>query len=366
MATPFLERIQSELADLDATYERDFAGQPRPTRDLAALEQMVRRVDDIIARVDQIPAVARGRDLAEGRASAEAMRKMFSEEVTQVQRARLASPAQEAFGILAAKANFVFARYSRHFANLGRDTRDISFLAEMVTDLESIESKMLVIRKRERDPVFDKDLEVVRQNLNMYSAERGEVEKAQSGGTLEQQAGRLSGLANGQFAVYTEQFANKSRASRRPALLARVVANLDSIERKMRHISAQGFFVDWHAKNIEVVEERRKAYDVELVAIRELRKTTPLGDIMGALGEAANQLFAEYAKHFAGKARTEVDETILSSLCDGLGDISQQMEELARLEENATNLQNLDVVRTNHAAYEQEWAMIKRVKGSPN
>jgi hypothetical protein len=61
--------------------------------------------------------------------------------------------------------------------------------------------------------------------------------------------------------------------------------------------------------------------------------------------------------------RTDVDEKILSVICDGLGDVATQMDELARIENNATNTQNLDIVRTNHAAYEQEWLAIKRAKG---
>jgi hypothetical protein len=47
-------------------------------------------------------------------------------------------------------------------------------------------------------------------------------------------------------------------------------------------------------------------------------------------------------------------------ICDGLGDVATQMDEIARIENNATNTQNLDIVRTNHAAYEQEWLAIKR------
>jgi hypothetical protein len=363
MATPFVDRLQSELAELDALYEREFAGQARATRDVSILEDMIRRVDDVLARIDQIPAVAQGRELAEGRSSAVAMRATYVEERKQIERAKLASPAQEAFGVLAAKANFTFARYARHFAGQGRESRDVALLAEMISDLEGIETKMVDIRKKERDAVYDRDIEVVRGNLKMYKAERQEIEKAQSSGTLEQRAGMLGGLANGQFAIYMEQFANKSRITRRPALLARVIASLAGIESKMRAISAQNFFVDWHAKNIEVVEERRKAYEAELIAIRDARKETPVADIMGMLGEAANQLFADYGSNFAGKSRTDVDEKILSVICDGLGDVATQMDELARIENNATNTQNLDIVRTNHAAYEQEWLAIKRAKG---
>lgn len=364
MATPFVDRLQAELAELDSLYEREFAGQSRASRDVSIIEGMIRRIDDVIARIDQIPSVAQGRELAEGRNTASAMRSTYVDEMKQIERAKRASPSQEAFGVFAAKANFTFARYARHFAGQGRESRDVSLLSEMITDLEALEVKMTEIRKKERDSVFDRDIEVVRTNIKMYKGERQEIEKAHSAGNLEQRASLLGGLANGQFAIYAEQFANKSRISRRPALLARVVANLASIETRMRAISAQGFFIDWHAKNIEVVEERRKAYEAELIAVRDALKETPVADIMGMLGEAANQAFADYGTHFAGKSRTEVDEKVLSVLCDGLGDIASRMDELARIEDNATNTQNLDIVRTNHAAYEQEWLTIKRAKGT--
>ena len=80
MATPFVDRLQSELAELDALYEREFAGQARATRDVSILEDMIRRVDDVLSRIDQIPAVAQGRELAEGRKSAVAMRETYVEE----------------------------------------------------------------------------------------------------------------------------------------------------------------------------------------------------------------------------------------------------------------------------------------------
>ncbi len=364
MATPFLDRIQAELASIDAAYQAGFAGQSRATRDLGALDSLIADVDAVLTRIDQIPAVARGRELTEEHTSATGLRAMLREERGHIERARRASPTQESFGVAAAKANFAFATYRRHFANQSRASRDVALLAELIGGLESIAAEMGTLRSRAPEATFDRDLEVVRANLRMYRDERAAIEKDQAGGTPEERANLLGGLANAQFQIYGAQFAGKSRASRRPALLERVIASLASIERRMRDLTAAGFREDWHTKNVDIVVERQRTYQDELALIRDARKGTPAADLMSVLGDAANQLFAEYAEHFGGKARTTVDETRLSTICDGLSDLATQMEELDRVSTNRTNLQNLDIVRQNLLSYETEWEHITKAKGA--
>ena len=156
------------------------------------------------------------------------------------------------------------------------------------------------------------------QNIERYQAEEREIPKAQSTGTTEQQADRLAMLANTQFAVYQRFFAGQSRVSRRPGLLVRVVDNLKRYRTAMFDLKSKGFNSDSNAGNIGIVEGRIQAYEKELAEIRKVRSQIKLADIMGSLGGAANDLFEEYRRDFAGKDRTSVSLEQLNDLVDKL------------------------------------------------
>ena len=66
----------------------------------------------------------------------------------------------------------------------------------------------------------------MRRTLETYRTENKEIEKARKTGTDEERASILAEVANGQFRIYQMHFAGKSRATRRPALLVRVIEQL--------------------------------------------------------------------------------------------------------------------------------------------
>jgi hypothetical protein len=234
----------------------------------------------------------------------------------------------------------------------------------------------------------------------------------------------LAQLANAQFQVYADHFAGKSRASRRPVLLERVIDNLQQARTQMlslggsnpelaNNLEKQVYLsgakpelpnnlkkqvhadqlagksrasrsatllqqartqklalassnpeLQNNAKNAEIVQGRLDFYQSELIEIRKSRETAQFEDLVGALGGAANQVFDEYKQHFAGHDRKSRELARLSKLCDQLYEVAHQMDDLDRVKENATNVANLNIVLDNLNMYENEFDEITKVQRS--
>ena len=135
MATPLTQSIQTDFDAINSEYEANFAGQSRATRDLSKLDQLSSRIKALVARIDAIPAAARGADLNTLRNDIEEQRKLFEAERTQIERAKKLGPTLDRFAPLATAANLTFGRYARHFAGQGRETRDLELLEDMIEEL---------------------------------------------------------------------------------------------------------------------------------------------------------------------------------------------------------------------------------------
>lgn len=366
MATNLLENLGKELEQIDREYAADFAGHSRLTRDLAQMERLIKRTAGVVGQVDKIPSAAQGPDLARLREAAQANLEMYKNEREAIARAQEVGPSFEQFSTEATSANMVFARYMRHFAGKDRSTRDVALLGELVEELRQIEKRMtqLLTETAKGTADFEKDRQVVRENLAQYQKEIDLIEAAQSGGTPDEQASILATLANNQFAVYQGHFAGEPRVSRRPALLMRVVGTLKKIRERMTALKTGGLEVEFNDKNIGIVEDRLKTYETELAEIRKVRQQTPMTDIMGELGGSANKLFDEYRGNFADKPRTQADAARLAVICDKLGEIRRQMVDMSLAEESEMNLKNLDIVTEQLVMFESEFEAVVRAQAA--
>jgi hypothetical protein len=358
------QKLQSELDQITTEYQANFAGQSRATRDLGLIDQLVKRTQAVLDQVDHLPASIRGPDLEAVRLAARETLGMYQTERGAIARAKDAGPQIELFGEQASTANFTFACYGRHFAGQSRTTRDQGLLAELVEDLKACEKRMQALSKEKPSPDFARDLEVVRASLAQYQKELAEIAKAQSTGTPDERANLLGALANAQFEIYATLFAGKSRPTRRPALLQRVTDNLKRIRREMGKLKDSGFAEEFHLKNIAIVDEQVTAYERELGEIRKARQSTPMSEILGLLGGAANELFAEYREQFAGKDRGTVELARLGRICDALGEIRRQMLELGRVEPSDSNDQNVEIVTQQLAMFENEYEAVATAQKS--
>jgi hypothetical protein len=363
MANNLVENLGKELEQIDREYTSDFAGHSRLTRDVAQMDRMIKRTASIVDQVDRIPAAAQGADLARVRDAATESLRMYKAEREAIVKAQAVGPTFEQFSMEATSANFVFARYLRHFAGKDRSTRDVALLGEMVEDLRQIDKRMTtVLEESKKAGEFERDRQVVRDSLAQYQKEIELIEEAQKSGTPDDQASVLATLANNQFAVYQGHFAGEARVSRRPALLMRVVATLKKVRERMVALRDGGLQIEFNDKNIGIVEDRLKTYDAELAEIRKVRQATPMTEIMGELGGAANKLFDEYRGNFADKARNLADMPRLASICDKLGEIRRQMVDMSFAEDSEMNQKNLDIVTEQLVMFEGEFEAVARAQ----
>ncbi|MCU0654522.1 MAG: hypothetical protein MUF64_04285, partial [Polyangiaceae bacterium] len=199
MATPLTQSIQTDFDAINGEYETNFAGQNRATRDLAKLDQLTSRTKALLAKIDAIPAAARGPELITLRNEIEEQKKLFEAERVQIEKAKKLGPTLERFAPLATGANLTFSRYNRHFAGKGRETRDLELLEDMVEELTRLDKEMTEVINRTPQDEFRNDRSIVQQNLEMYKGELTQIRDAQAKGSPEARAERCATLANNQF-----------------------------------------------------------------------------------------------------------------------------------------------------------------------
>jgi hypothetical protein len=364
MATTLFDRLRSEMDQISSEYDRDFAGQSRASRDVGALDKLLARVDDVLKRIDEIPMAAQGPQLAQLRELVVGSREVYATERKAVQAAKTQGPEGNEFSLLASQANFVFARYGRHFAGQDRLSRDVGLLSEMIEDLKAIKKRMQTAYAKKKTDAYARDIEIVTQNQTMYEGELLEIQKAQATVLGDERSGLLATLANAQFAVYRTNFAGQSRASRRPQLLMRAVDNLKRIREEMKILEKAGVDPEHNPKNIEIVNQNLTMYESEVAEIRKARQATSMVDLMGMLGGSANETFEQYRTNFAGKNRSQVNLELLGNICDRLGELLRQMVDLSRAEENDSNERNMEIVSDQLAMYEQEFEAVRTAQAS--
>lgn len=360
MANRTLAQLKLELDQLSQSYDARFAGHSRVTRELRDLDDLIGRVRQVLGDLERLP---RSKDRTDTEQTARDALALYRQERQAIEQAKGLGADFVDFSALRTEANLTFAKYHRHFAGQSRSTRDLGLLTEMINDLEGIEATMVELAPGlPSDVGAQADLDVVRENLKMYRGERGEIIEARSMGTQQEQAGTLGEVANGQFRIYDAHFAGKSRQTRRPGLIQRMIDTLEQVLDRMNALRDAGVRDDWHTQNIEVVSQSLGTYKTELTEIRKSREGTRFVDLQGMLGGAANEIFEEYRKNFAGSDRRTRDLALLTTICDSLAEIARQMNELDRAEPNEQNSRNLQIVTDQRVLFEREYELIEQAK----
>jgi hypothetical protein len=355
-----IEAARRRAAQIQARYDAHFAGQPRVSRDASLLDTLITESERLLADLRS----SRDAAATELRDSVTKNRELYRREAEAVRAAQSAPGEVLAAHEFATWAQFTFNRYRRHFAGQARATRDLGLLAELIGDLVRFERGLAGLADRHEDPMITATLEQVRSSIALYRGEQGAIVEARGAGTLQEQADILAAVANGQFTLYRAHFAGKSRVSRRPALLERMVETLTGVAERMRALDAQGLHAESNTRNVAVVGERLAMYRDELDRVRETRQATNFNQLVSALGEAANTIFTTYREQYAGKDRTGRDPQVLSEMCDALYDLARQMDDLDRVREDDQNQHNLAVVLDHLRLYEREYGLIQDAKAS--
>lgn len=354
-----IDALRARADKVHARYDAHFAGQPRVSRDAALLDEMIARTDEMLAQ-------ARAADAADLVATLEKNRRLYVDEAAAIRSAQAAPAEVLAAHELSTWAGLTFNRYRRHFAGKSRATRDLGLLGEMIDELGRIEGALAGIAGRLDAPaeIVDSTLKQVKDSRALYLNERAAIVQARGAGTLDEQADFLASVANGQFALYKAHFAGKSRLSRRPALMERMIATLEATLDRMKALEAQGLHAEGNRRNIGIVESRLGMYREELDKIRETRQGSALPRLVSAFGEAANAGFTAYREQFAGQDRKTRDPEALSTICDALYDLARQMDDLDRVRGDETNQHNLAVVLDQLRLYEREYGLIVEARAS--
>ncbi len=357
MATNAKE-IESKSNGIHSQYTYAFAGKPRLTRRPDLLETMIRDTNALVKQATGLgPAGTKvGQTLKE-------RLKLYTDELQAVQQAQSAGPAAIEATILGTRANFAFFVYRRHFAGQNRATRDLGLLEDIVSYLEALRREYEALSVSYPAAISPADRDTINSNLELYRNELSNIREAQLAGTPEEQASALANVANTQFEAYRVHFAGKSRLSRRPALIGRLVSTLTTTRERMTGLRDAGLTVEFNDKNIDIVSERLEIYAREKGEIEKTRQDTSFEGLVDAYANAANDIMSEYAENFAGKNRATRELKMLADLYDRLWEIERQMNDLNSAVENQTNLQNLHLVQDTLMVYAREYEEIAKARG---
>ncbi len=361
MAKPTLADLKERADSVYSTYSANFAGKPRATRDLSMLDNLIGELSSVVedARTlmngDRNPAILSFLETATDNLE------RYRNEQSAIQDAQSRPYAAES-ALVANRANRVFDVYGRHFAGKDRATRDRMLLHEMVLELEELRGQLQKLVDAGAESARS-DLETVEKQLGLYREEVTNIARASTVGTPDEVASRLAELANRQFALYREHFAGKSRVTRRPELLERLIANLEEYQAEMRELQDEGYTSEQNRNNIGIIAQNLELYRTELQEVRKARDENSVRDIAGALGGAANDIFNEYGEHFAGKDRRTRDLELMGRICDALRDVALQMRAIDQQIEIEMNQKNLRIVEERWATYESEYRKIAEARG---
>lgn len=235
--------------------------------------------------------------------------------------------------VRASLTEHLFALYRRTIANRPRVAYDCGLLREIVQRLEELAPG---------EP--DARLATVRADLAS-----SEAVLAMSLPPAEL-IGVLAARANQQFAAYSRHFAGRSRVTRRPALVARLEANLSAVLADMRTL-AQTHQDPNLTANIALVEARLAQTTGERQAIAAERAAGSRDDLIRLLGADLNTELVTYRKQ-----RAQLGTDGLAAVCDRLGELATQMYEIARETDDTIILATLRLATRELGALEAEYA----------
>jgi hypothetical protein len=362
MARPNLKQIRKEAQSIYTEYGSRFAGKPRATRNLGALDSIIERLEGIVDTARTLRNGGRDPALSSFLEQAIENLEIYEKERDNISKVQSQGSVVLEGSQLATWANLHFGQYFRHFAGKPRATRDMGLLNEIISELELVETQMKKLLAKNGVESVRKDLETVQNNLGLYRDERQNILEARNSGSLDEQASYMALLANEQFGVYGFHFGGRPRVSRRAGLLHRVIATLDSVREQMGELESQGLDSEQNRSNMELIASQLETYRDELDQVQQAKRQTPADEMVGQLGSAANWAMAQYREHFAGEDRSTRDLEMLSRICDELLDMGKQMRALEIEVQGDANDENLTIVLDNLMLYQDEYEQIQRVQ----
>ncbi len=343
--------LEAQTAEADAIHNRyraQFAGRSRVTRDLAALDKLIAEAQALLARIPT---------------DAEALRQTLGEWIAlyTAERANIAAilgggPDTLAAWTAAEWALLSFYRYNRDFAGQNRASRDLGLLQQTIAEQEAW------VATARGKAGLEEQVARMQEHLSMYKKELGLIPETRAALEPAERAKLQATLANHQFALFRLHFAEKPRHSRRPALLSRIIGQLQALHTEMIATRDQGVRTDSHLQNITKVAERIRHHADERAAIERARMARTTREVVGAIGDDANQLFGAFRTEFAGQSRQTRDIQRLAELCERMQEVARAMADLQRERPDEMNRKNLTVVLDQLRVWEREFEAVRNLK----
>ena len=354
---PTVDQLRSSLAQARSSYGGQFAGQPRATR-------KPERLQSLIDEVNQIAVDAGGQD-AELASDAANQVERWKVELAAIRDLQAQGPGALQSALLVQWGRDNTERYRRNFAGQSRATRDLGLLLEIVDQVDSrIRDMDALQRSRPQDTDLKSERERLGSALERYRNELLQLRAVRLTGTREDRVGLLARLANGQFNRYRLHFANKSRISRRPALLNTIIQVLEEIQGEMITLRDTGSPLPQNQQNIEIVGRHLTTYRTERDALKRTHDGAVRSDRVSALAQAANQVMADYRSEFLGHPRSTRDPARLNELWELLWPIALDTEEQAKKDDSAPVAGNMQAIHDALRLYEREWRLVSEAQPS--
>lgn len=356
MSSDRLAQLTARADQAHDRYRREFAGRSRIGRDATVLDGLVAQLQQVLVETDSVDG-------------ADALRTTIQQRIDLYRSERAAIAEAQAGGPDVAMAYRLHdlswmdaRRYARHFAGQSRATRDLGLMLEMLEGERKRKADLERIAARHEPGWRGESIAAMGQGVELYSGETKAIAETRAGLPAGQKAQTLATVANAQFGLYRAHFENKSRRTRRPALLERILAQLQDIAAGMQALEKGGLQSDANSGNIQKVRDRIRHHQDELVKIKQAKANTTATDLSAAYAEEANGLFKEYREKFAGRPRKDVDAAGLSGLCDRLLVVAQDMADLHAASALDVVEKNLAITIDNLKAYEREWSRVQEAQ----
>ena len=344
--------LSRRAEDIHSRYRYQFGGKPRITRRLADLDNIVAASEALIeecraAEADEVIQTVRERI------------SLYLDERALIEEAHALGATAVQATMLGTRANAFFGYYARHFAGQSRLTRDLGLLDDVIDALREVKDALQSLLASNGAEIAERHLKTVEGNIEHYVSERDAILSVREAASPQELTSACAGVANAQFEAYRVHFAGRARVSRRPALIERLIANLEWALKGMNGLIAAGAEVEINTKNRQRVRERLDAYSREADAIRKAREDASVYDLIDSLGQEANLVMADYSNEFAGKNRATRELSKMTALLDRLVEVERQMSALGRVYENETNERNTSIVHDTLLVYSSEWQAIR-------
>jgi len=355
MAKPTYDSVTRLSDKLHRQYTAEYAGKPRHTRPLEPIERILAKTRALAGKASKLKG-PRGREVE--RVVKERLA-LYAQERDAIAEARFEDPSVAELHGLSQRINRALALWRRHFSGRNRLVVDLPLLDQIIGDLQAAKPRLEALLEVKRSLDLSAALNTVETQLLVIADERSEILKARKNATPEQLDAALPARANRCFDAVRVHFTGYARATCEPDRLRGIVTRLEAVAEAMRAAPDPAV----HADNLKIVSERVAPLGAEADEIAKALAETPARDRANLLGAAANRIIELYAEHFAGQSRLTRNLGLLSDMCDRLGAIRDQMEALLPEDETITP-NNLHIVETRLAAYEQEWVEIAKAKAS--